>query len=496
MKEEKIVLTGNNLTLDQLEPISRGADIEIAPFVHKRIDASRNFVKKLVNGKKPIYGVNTGFGHFANTKIKTQDLLKLQSNILKSHAAGNGNPLTIPETRLAMVLRLNVLVKGYTGVRFELCEALLNLIKAEIYPIIPELGSVGASGDLAPLAHLALPLIGLGDVYYRGKIVSAKKALQSARLKPIKLAEKEGLGLINGTQVMLSVGGLALMRARHLVKKADKITALTYEAMQGSQDALNPLIHNSRGQIGQISSAQAIREELIPPSGKHTTMKSRRLQDPYSMRCAPQIHGPSRDALNFASGIVQSELNGATDNPLVFVDHHCILSGGNFHGQPLAMAFDIAAIAVSELANVSDRRLEVMMNPHLSGLHAFLTPVEGVNSGYMAAQYLSAALVNENKILSHPAITDSIPGNVGIEDHVSMGMTSARKLRNVVDNAHRVLAVEMLAACQALDLRNIAPEGRGTRHTYDILRSLVPTLNQDRIIAEDIALAIEAFKYI
>lgn len=481
-----ILLNAQKLNLEMVKAISNGAKIEIEERALKKIEESRLFVEKLAKGKDPIYGINTGFGFLANKKIGIEKLEKLQENLVKSHASGYGAALTIPETRLAMVLRLNVLVQGYSGVRVLLCETLRDLINKEIYPIIPEYGSVGASGDLAPLAHLALALIGEGDVCYKGKIIPARKALSAAKIKPIQLAAKEGLCLINGTQIMLAVGGLALVEAKKLLDWSDKITALTFEGFKGSLDALDPLIHAIRGHTGQMESARNILSEL-----EGSKQKSKRVQDPYSLRCAPQIHGASRDTVRYACNVIETELNSVTDNPLVFVSEQKILSGGNFHGQYLAMAFDIAAIAISELANVSERRLEQLLNPYLSGLPAFLAPDEGVNCGYMAAQYLSASLVNENKLLANPSCTDSIPGNVGIEDHVSMGMTSARKLKQIVHNTQVVLTIEMVAAAQAIDLRKIKHLGKGTKKTYKALRSKVPPLKNDRIISEDIQKAIQ-----
>ncbi len=493
MKSDAVFLNGHSLTLPDASKIANGCHVKLSPEVKPRIEASRKLVEEVAHQAKPVYGVNTGFGFLAHKKISFKELAQLQLNLVKSHAAGYGDPLSLSETRLAMALRLNVLAKGFTGVRYELCLTLLNLINAGIYPHIPEYGSVGASGDLAPLSHLALSLIGEGDVFYQGKMMPARKALNKAGLKPIKLVEKEGLGLINGTQIMLSVGILALVEALLLVEKSDLIAAFSFEAFSGNVEALDPLIHKARGQQGQIDSAQAIRRYLKGSFLFDPAIPRRKIQDPYSLRCAPQIHGATRDALSYVQQIAENELNAATDNPLVFTEENKILSGGNFHGQPLALSFDFAAMAIAELANVSDRRLELLMNPHLSGLPAFLAPDEGLNSGYMAAQYLTASLVNENKILSHPACTDSIPGNVGIEDHVSMGMTSARKLKKIVQNVKIVLAVEMLAAAQAIDLRHADPLGKITSKVHKTLRDYVTPLKKDRIIAKDIEQAVQVF---
>ncbi len=490
---DPIVLDGQSLSSAQARAIAAGASVKIAPQASEAVKADRTIVEEIIHGKKAVYGINTGLGFFANKRIGAADLIKLQENIVQSHAAGYGNPLSIPETRLVMALRLNTFVKGFSGVRFELCQALLDLINANIYPLIPEYGSVGASGDLAPLAHLALTLTGRGRVRYNNEEMTSAEALRHANLKPFVLAEKEALGLINGTQVMLAVGGLALCDAHDLCDLANLVAALTYEGLGACTDPLDARIHEARGQRGQIACATLIRKHL---TGSYLwgKVERQRVQDPYSIRCAPQIHGPSRDALEFCEGIIVRELNAATDNPLVFADTHEALSGGNFHGQPLAMAFDFAAIALAELGSVSERRLELLLNPHLSGLNAFLSANEGLESGYMASQYLSASLVNEDKLLANPACTDSIPGNVGIEDHVSMGMTSARKLRQIVINCRAVLAVEAMAAAAAVDRRKATPLGQGSQQLYDALRSRIPPLDTDHIVADDVQHAVDALQ--
>lgn len=491
-KAPKVLTLGENIfSLKELELAISKIPVRIASSVKSLVNESYQIVQRALKNNKPIYGINTGFGYFANHRIGHNDLLKLQSNLVLSHASGYGTALSLHETRLAMILRLNVLIKGYTGVRYQLCEALLDLINAEIYPIIPEYGSVGASGDLAPLAHLALPLLGQGEVHYHGEQMPASQALKLAKLKPLVLQEKEGLSLINGTQIMLAIGGIALLKATALLKKTERITALTYEALMAHPQSLDMEIHKVRGQPGQIESAWQILQHLEGSYLFDSKLTRKRLQDAYSIRCAPQIHGASRDALNYATQVVERELNAVTDNPLVFTHSEKILSGGNFHGQALALAFDFASMAVSELANVSERRIEQLLNPHSSGLPAFLSPQEGLQSGYMAAQYLAAGLVNQNKLLANPACTDSIPGNVGIEDHVSMGMTSALKFKKIVSLAEVVLATEMLLACQAIDLREIKRLGCGTQELYAAVRQKVPPLTQDRIISEDIKAAVE-----
>lgn len=493
-KNRKVTLDGYSLTLQDAINIANGAQIEIHSSAKRKVLSSRELVDRLSKKKEAIYGINTGFGYLAKKKISTRDQKLLQVNILKSHASGYGNPLSIQETRLAMALRLNVLLKGYSGVRYQLCEALGNLINNEIYPVIPEYGSVGASGDLAPLAHLSLPLIGEGYVLYKNKVVPASKALKQAKLESYKLSIKEGLALINGTQIMLAVGTLPFSEGRKLLNIADRITAFTFEALVGNPTALDPLIHQARGHSGQMVSAQNIMTQLEGSYLFNKRTRRERVQDPYSLRCAPQIHGPARDAFQFVEGILQTEWNAATDNPLVFPEDEKIISGGNFHGQYLAMGFDMASISLAEIGSVSERRLELLINPHSSGLPAFLAPRNGINSGYMASQYLSASLVNENKLFANPSCTDSIPGNVGIEDHVSMGMTSARKFRKLVENVRVILSIELIAAAQAVDLRGVKKLGKGTRELYNSVRKQISMLTKDRIISEDIKKSVEVLK--
>lgn len=483
MRKKTFALSGNPLSLKDIKDLSLGASFSIAKEAKQKVKNARDVVVTLSKENIPYYGINTGFGLLANKAISKSDQKQLQLNIIRSHAAGFGEALSIEECRLMALLRLNVLLKGNTGVSLGLCKALAEMIKKGVIPCIPSKGSVGASGDLAPLAHLALPLIGEGEVYYKGKRMSAKNALKAASLKPITLLEKEGLGLINGTQAMLTVGGLALFDALSLVRIANQIAALTFEGFVGNPKALDPRIHKARGQPGQIACAAAIRKELVGSTLYKT--KHRFVQDPYSLRCAPQVHGAALDFLEFAAIVVERESGAATDNPLIFDNQ--ILSGGNFHGEPLAMAFDTASIAVAELASISERRLELLLNPHLSGLNAFLAAKPGLESGYMASQYLAANLVSENKILSHPASTDSIPGNAGIEDHVSMGMTAALKLKACVHNVKAVLAVELISAAQAIDLSKRSKElGKGTSKTYALARNSIPFLDKDRIVAQDI----------
>lgn len=481
-----IALDGNSLTLEDAYKISNGAPVTINTKCAEGLVRSRALVEELAKGEKPVYGVNTGLGWLATKKIPLNKQKALQHNVIVSHASGMGPSLDKHEIRLAMALRLNVFLKGYTGVRPLLCKTLCDMINAEVYPYIPEYGSLGASGDLIPLSHIALAMIGEGHVFYEDQLVEAKVALKKAGIKPIELETKEGLALINGTQIMLSVGSLALMMAYILCRQADLAAALTYEGMVGHLDPLNPLVHKLRNHRFQEQSAENILNSLKGSYLHDPELKHLRVQDPYSLRCAPQVHGASRDVISFALDVAAGELNAATDNPLVDVANRKILSCGNFHGQPLAIAFDSACMGVAELANISERRIEVLLNPHLSNLPAFLAKDAGIDSGFMVTQYLAGSFVNENKVLSHPACTDSIPGNVGIEDHVSMGMTSARKLKTVVRNTRQVLGIEAIVAAQAVDMRKVPRLGVGTQLLYDILRSEIPRLEHDRVFKDEL----------
>lgn len=496
MGENVVCLNGDKLNFPAIRLIAAGCSVQIDPECEARVRRSWDLVHSLSESDHPVYGINTGFGFLANRKIPPDQQNQLQINLLRSHAAGYGAPLSPEVSRIAMALRLNVLLKGFSGVRFELCVLLCAMLNHRIYPIIPAYGSVGASGDLAPLAHLALPLIGEGDVLFNGVQMPASRALEQAGLKPYILSKKEGLGLINGTQIMLAVGILPFLDAQFLLEAANTITALSFEALEGNPVSLDLKIHRARGQPGQMACAQQILAELEGSYLHDPQLKRAKVQDPYSLRCAPQVHGPTQDCLNFVGGILLNELNAATDNPLVFTENREVLSGGNFHGQYLAAGFDMASIAMAEIGSISERRLELLLNPHLSGLPAFLAPNQGIQSGYMAAQYLSASLVNESKHLANPACTDSIPGNVGIEDHVSMGMTSARKFGKLIDHLWAILAIEMVASAQAIDLRQPAALGSGTKKLYESIRERIPPLKEDRIVSEDIRKGVELLQHI
>ncbi|MCB0352359.1 MAG: histidine ammonia-lyase [Bdellovibrionales bacterium] len=486
-KQKAIVLTGSPLTIESCSKIASGNPVLLGKSTKRKVERSRALVEKKAQDSTPTYGVNTGFGFLAKKQIPQEQLVLLQSNLVKSHAAGWGTPLDDREVRLGMALRLNTLLRGHSGARLELCQQIEKYLSHGIYPIVPEYGSVGASGDLIPLSHLCLPLIGEGEVVYRGQRMRTETALKKARLSPIKLQAKEGLSFVNGTEMMLAVGALAVYEAHDLARSAVRIAALSFEALGGNPTAFRKEIHELRNQKGQQLVAALLRSELRRSEVHRASGRSERVQDPYSLRCIPQILGPTFDSLEYVSTIVERELGAVTDNPIVLPEREEIVSGGNFHGQALALVFDFAAIAVAELANVAERRMDMMFSPVSSGLNAFLAHNPGLESGYMTLQYLAGALVNENKVLSHPASTDSIPGNVGIEDHVSMGMTAAKKLKRIVKNTRCVLACEWLAAAQATDLRRRSRLGNGTALTHRILRRNVPTLRFDRILQPEIA---------
>ncbi len=457
----------------------------------------RAAVEQLLQEKKPFYGINTGFGALAEKSIPQSDLKKLQHHLILSHAVGIGEPLSINSARALMLLRANALASGFSGCRGKIPEHLLTLLNAGCAPYVPCKGSVGASGDLAPLAHLGLLLLGIGDAFVQGKLVSAKKALQHAGLSPLILEAKEGLSLINGTQAMAAVGCLAVNDAEQLCLLADIIGACSLEALMGIDIPFDPRIHKARPHAGQAASAKLLRAMLEGSQIRKQNIQCNKVQDAYSLRCMPQVHGASRGAVAHVQDILACEINSATDNPLVFERKHGIdvLSGGNFHGQPLALALDYLAIATSELANISERRMEQMLNPNLScGLPPFLAPQAGINSGFMIMQVAAASLVNENKVLSHPASTDSIPTSANREDHVSMGMTSANKAAQIVENTYIVLATELLMACQGIDLRTPAKPSKRVRRVVELVRAEIPFAPEDRLFSVDLKKAIALCK--
>jgi histidine ammonia-lyase len=482
-----IVLTGNDLTLDQLVAIADdGVEVALAAEARTRVEAARAVVDAKAAGDAPVYGVNTGFGSFAETRIGRADLARLQVNLLRSHAAGVGEPLPVRAVRAAMALRANVLAKGFSGVAPDTLDALIQALNLRVHPKVPSRGSVGASGDLAPLAHIALALIGEGEVWDGQQAGPAADALGRAHLQPVVLGPKEGLALINGTQVSTAVTGLALAGAERLARAADVAAALSIDALQGSVRPFDPRIHAARPFHGQAVAAANL-ARLMEGSGINAAHANcGRVQDAYSMRCAPQVHGAARDALGWVAEIIRIEMNAATDNPMVFADSGEILSGGNFHGAPVAMAADLLAIALAQLATISERRSERLVNPALSGLPAFLTRDGGLQSGLMIAQVTAAALTSEVKTLAYPASVDSIPTSANKEDHVSMSMGASLKAERALHLATSVLAVEVLCACQALDL--LAPLSTSERlaRVHRAVREQVPILVDDRPPAPDL----------
>src|SRR6478735_154595 len=476
-----ILLNGTDLTLKDLLAIADDrAEVGLAPAARARVAASRAVVDAKADGDAAVYGVNTGFGNFAETRIDKSDLAALQLNLLRSHAAGVDTPLPVRAVRASMALRANVLAKGFSGIRVETLEALLALLNHGVHPRVPSRGSVGASGDLAPLAHLALVLVGEGEVL-------DGPSLQSTGLKPLVLGPKEGLALINGTQVSTAVLALALAGAERLSRAADITAALSIDALMGSMHPFEPRVHAPRPFAGQAAAADNLLRLLDGSSINVSHANCGRVQDAYSMRCAPQVHGAAREALSWIRHIVAIEMNAATDNPMVFADSGDMVSGGNFHGAPLALAADLLVMAVAQFATISERRSERLVNPALSGLPAFLTQHGGLQSGLMIAQVTAAALTSEIKTLSHPASVDTIPTSANKEDHVSMSMHAALKAERALQLAVHVIAVEILCACQAIDLRSPLISSAPLMRAHHAVRAQVPMLIDDRPPAPDLA---------
>jgi len=455
----------------------------------RAVAASRAVIDRAVAEKRPVYGVNTGFGKLQGTAIAAADLAKLQRNLVLSHACGVGDPFSAAETRLMVLLRIQSLLRGHSGVTTALVERLVAIWNAGVVPVVPQQGSVGASGDLAPLAHVALTVIGEGDATWRGRRMASAKALRGAGVAPrYTLREKEGIGLLNGTQAMTAVGILALARAENLLRHADLAAAMTLDALCFSVRPFDARIHVARPHPGQSVTARNVRGLLRGSAILASHAKPHgKVQDPYSVRCAPQVHGACRDAFAHVRDVLEREANSTTDNPLVFADDGDVVSGGNFHGEPVAMACDYLTIAAAEIASISERRVETLVNPDLSGLPPFLAKRPGVESGLMIAQVAAAALVSENKSLAHPASVDSIPTSANQEDHVSMGPIAARKARDVVRNAERVLAIELLCAAEALEHRRPLRSGPGVEAAHAVIRKRVKRLTGDRYLGKDLA---------
>ncbi len=483
-------LTGEDLAVEDVWAVAVDrASASIGDSARTRMRAARELVERAAHGSREhTYGINTGFGRFVSRSIPEELGEELQLRLLRSHACGVGDPYPAEVVRAAMLLRANTLAKGYSGARVETVELLVDCLNAGVLPYVPSRGSVGASGDLAPLAHLALPLVGEGEAWVDGVLVPGAQALAGAGLEPVRLQAKEGLSLVNGTQFMASFGALGLCRARRLAAAADVACALSVEALQGSRVSFLPQIHELRPLRGQCASAGNLMCLLEGSAIIESHRWCDRIQDAYSLRCAPQVHGASRDLLDYVDYTVSTELNSATDNPLVLVEDDMLVSNGNFHGQPLAFALDALAMAVSELASISERRVERLVNPNLSdGLPAFLTLDGGLNSGFMIPQYVAAALVSENKSLCHPASVDSIPTSAGQEDHVSMGNAAGLKAWQVLANCEQAIAIELLAAAQAVEFLAPLQPGPGTCAAHRFVRSLSPRLRDDRPLAREIA---------
>jgi histidine ammonia-lyase len=499
------ILDGNQLTIPQVFDLSyQNAQVKLSTSAKKKINRARHLIETWTTRSEVVYGVTTGFGEFSNVKVKLNDLNQLQENLILSHAAGAGEPLPVEVVRAMMVLRANALAKGFSGVRLSTVDLLLEMLNRNMIPVIPSQGSVGASGDLVQLAHLVLAMMGKGKIWKIQKsdktkceIIDSRRVFRDQRLKPIRLTVKEGLALINGTQMMTAYAALAIHKAKQLAKLADIAAAISVEALRGSDTAFDERIHRLRPYKGQLAVAKNLRQLMRNSKLREShRINDSRVQDAYSIRCIPQVHGASRDAIDYVYDKVSIEINSANDNPLIFPDDELHLEGGNFHGQPMALAMDFLAIALSELANISERRIERLVNGSLSGLPRFLTRNGGLNSGLMIAQYTAASLVSENKVLAHPASVDSIPTSANQEDHNSMGSISAQKAWRVLKNAQTVLAIELLCACQGMDFartmnsKKPTSAGIGTEVAYRYIRTQIEHLEQDRVLHDDIQKAL------
>jgi histidine ammonia-lyase len=479
-------LDGETLTIDDVVRAARRREkVEIHPDSRERVERSAAVVDRFIRDNKPIYGITTGFGHFARVKISREHVRELQKNLLMSHATGIGPSIADDQVRAMMLLRVNALIKGYSGVRWPTLERLVALLNKDILPLIPQKGSVGASGDLVPLAHMSLPLIGLGRVRIKGKIREADEVLKEYGMAPLTLEAKEGLALINGTQMMSAVGVLNAYDSRILCRTADIAAACSTEALRGTDVPFDARVHALRPHPGQAQVADNLRKLLEGSRILQSHKDCEKVQDAYSLRCIPQVHGATRDTLRHVTAVLETEINSVTDNPIIFPDTEESISCGNFHGQPVALVLDYLGIAVSELANISERRIERLVDPALSNLPPFLTQDGGLNSGYMITQYTAASLVSENKVLAHPASVDSIPTSANQEDHVSMGSIAAFKAAEIIKNVRHVLAIELLCAAQGLDFIEEKP-GMGVGAAHALIRRHIPTLTHDRVMAYDL----------
>ena len=472
-----IIINGTSLTVEQVAAVARtGEQVVISDEAKAAVNKARAYVEKKLDEKAVVYGLTTGFGKFSDKYIPLEDTAALQRNLIISHSCGMGNPLPTEVVRAAMLLRCNALCRGNSGIRLSTIETLLSMLNAGVHPIVPEKGSLGASGDLAPL--------GEGRAEYKGEIMSGREAMAAAGIPTVELAAKEGLALINGTQIMTAVGCLAVYDAVQLTKTADIACAMTAEALFGIKKAYDPKVHAVRGHKGQINSAKNLLTLLEGSKLAFDTIPGK-VQDAYALRCTPQVHGASRDAIEYVYNAVSREINAVTDNPIIFPDDDEAISGGNFHGQPMALAFDFLGIALAEYANISERRIERLVNPQLSaGLPAFLSENGGLNSGFMITQYSAASMVSENKVWAHPASVDSIPSSANQEDHVSMGTIAARKARMILDNAQKVIGIELFAASQALYLRGDDKLAPATKAVYNKIRESVAPIHDDIVMYE------------
>ena len=481
-----VILTGETLTLDEVRRVVDDQEtVDLSEETERTVMKSRETVETMVQKRKTMYGINTGFGKFSDVIIDETDLETLQLNLIHSHACGVGEPFSEKVSRAMLLLRANALLRGYSGVRPVLIRQMLALLNAGIHPVVPQQGSLGASGDLAPLAHLALPLLGEGDVVYQEKRMSASEALVDVSLEPITLKAKEGLALINGTQAMTAVGVITCLEMEKLLYQSELIASMTLEGLYGIIDAFDHDVHRLRGHQEQIDVAAYIRETL-EDSQFTTRQGEKRVQDAYSLRCIPQVLGASWQTLNYVKEKLETEMNAVTDNPLIFSETDKAVSGGNFHGEPIAFAMDFLKLGIAEMANISERRIERLVNPQLNDLPPFLSPKPGLESGAMIMQYTAASLVSENKTLAHPASVDSIPSSANQEDHVSMGTIAARHALQMLGNARHVIAIELICAMQAVEYRGTDKMAVRTKQFHDSARKIVPMISEDRVFAEDI----------
>jgi histidine ammonia-lyase len=481
-----VEVNGQLLTVNTVKEIlSKNLQVKASKESLAVAQKSRNAVERIVEEKKVVYGINTGFGKFSDVPIDQNDVRELQINLIRSHACGVGEPFPKIVSKVMLLLRANALLKGYSGIRPIVIERLLELFNKDIIPVVPQQGSLGASGDLAPLSHLVLPLVGEGEVFYRGERIPAEQALFLEGINPLTLEAKEGLALINGTQAMTAMGVVGYLEAENLAFQSEVIAAITIEGLKGIIDAFAEEIHVARGYHQQVNTAARIRG-ILSDSQLTSRQGEIRVQDAYSLRCIPQVHGASWQVLDYVKEKLEIEMNAATDNPLLFHNGSMVVSGGNFHGQPIAFAMDFMKLAMAELANISERRIERLVNPQLNDLPAFLSPEPGLQSGAMILQYSAASLVSENKTLAHPASVDSIPSSANQEDHVSMGTIASRHAYQIIQNARRVLAIELFCGLQAVEYRGVDLMASSTRAIYENARQVAASISKDRIFSKDI----------